>query len=133
MTHNFKKISRITSRPRKMDSFAAKIWRLTRSLKMRATLSRIQPLTKRKSELVCKQDQQLLRQLFKPHKRMVKRKIACIMLSLGRESPSLRLIIISALQIEMISMIKRMKSRSATIFRIIEKTFKEALLMDKMG
>ena len=99
---------------------------------MMATLSKTQRLTKRKSELECRHDQLRLLLLCKLPKRMGRPKIAYIMLRLGRENPFLQLIIISALRIEMTSTIKRMINKSTIFFRIIESTFKEVLLMDKM-
>ena len=52
-------------------------------------------------------------------------------ISPGKENLFLRLIITSALQIEMISMTKRMKNKNTIFYRIAEWTFKEVLLMDK--
>jgi len=102
------------------------------SLKMKVTLNKIQQPTKKKSELGCKPDQQQLPLLCKLLKRTEKTKIVCTMLRLGRESPSLPLIITSALQIGMTSMIMRMKSKNTIFFRVIETNFKEVLLMAKM-
>jgi hypothetical protein len=102
------------------------------SLKMKVTLNKIQQPTKKKSELECKPDQQLLPLLCKLPKRTGKIKIVFTMLRLGRESPSLPLIITSALQIGMTSMIMRMKSKNTIIFRVIETNFKEVLLTAKM-